>query len=437
MLTGQLEIARLASKAKEMGLTSLNKHLTLELLKEAYRLTRKDGAVGIDGQTAGEFEVNLEENLKALLEEAKSGRYKAPPVRRVYIPKGDSSTELRPLGIPTFRDKVLQRAVVMLLTPVYEQNFLDCSHGFRPGRSALKASKEVDALLFRRFNGGWVVEVDIRKYFETMDHEKLRELINLRIRDGVLLRLIGKWLKAGVVEEGQRKIAESGSPQGGVISPLLSNVYLHYVLDVWFHDVVLPRLKGAAELIRFADDFVIICKQKTDAERILAVLPKRFAKFGLSLHPDKTKLIDFSKQNRVEKDDSDDGPAETTFTFLGFTFMWGKSRKGKPTVWRKTNKDRLKRIITRIGKTCRFQRHHPIKVQQSKLNSMLTGHYNYYGVTGNFASLQKVYRSAEKQWYKWLRRRAQKKKLRWEQFNAILAKFPLRSPRILHSAYRT
>jgi RNA-directed DNA polymerase len=251
--TKQQRIAELARQSPQMGLTSLNHHIDLEWLHEAYRRTRKDGAVGVDGQTAADYERDLQGNLQSLLDRAKSGTYKAPPVRRVHIPKGGSRTETRPIGIPAFEDKVLQRAVVMALEPIYEQDFYDCSYGFRPGRSAHQA---LEALWQRTMGigGGWILEVDIRKFFDTLDHAHLRELLQYRVRDGVLLRLIGKWLNAGVLEDGTVTYPEAGSPQGGVVSPMLSNIFLHYVLDDWFEQVVQPRLQGRAFLIRYADD---------------------------------------------------------------------------------------------------------------------------------------------------------------------------------------
>ncbi len=253
--TKQQRIAELAKQMPGVGLTSLSHHIDMEWMREAYRRTRKDGAPGIDGQTAKEYEENLEENLQSLLNRAKEGdTYRAPAVRRVYIPKGDGS-EKRPIGIPTFEDKVLQRATLMALEPVYEQDFLDCSYGCRPGRSAHQALRELYTQL-SCWGGGWIVEVDIRKYFDTVDHKELREIVRKRIRDGVLLRLIGKWLKAGVLEEGRHWYPEAGTPQGGVISPLLANAYLHEVLDTWFEEEVRPRLRGRAFLVRFVDDGV-------------------------------------------------------------------------------------------------------------------------------------------------------------------------------------
>ena len=291
MSTQQQRIAERAQALPEAGFTSLAHLMDLEWLHRAFYRTRADGAVGVDGQTAEDYAADLLGNLESLLDRAKSGTYRAPPVRRVHIPKG-TGTETRPIGIPTFEDKVLQRAVVMVLETIYEQDFLDCSYGFRPGRSAHQA---LDALWRQTTNMGgcWIVEVDIRKFFDTLDHAHLRELLRQRVHDGVLLRLIGKWLNAGVLEEGDITFPEAGTPQGGVISPLLANVYLHYVLDVWFVREVQPRLRGRSFLIRYADDFVMGFACEEDARRVLEVLPKRFGKYGLTLHPDKTRLVPF------------------------------------------------------------------------------------------------------------------------------------------------
>ena len=252
MSTRRQRIAELAKQSPQMGFTSLAHLIDIDWLYEAYRRTRSDGAPGVDGQTAQDYEADLAGNLQALLDRAKSGSYRAPPVRRVHIPKG-TGPETRPLGVPTFEDKVLQRAVALVLEAVYEQDFLDCSFGFRPGRSAHQALEALRQQTMQ-MGGGWIVEVDIRKFFDTLDHAHLRDLLQLRVRDGVLLRLIGKWLNAGVLEDGDLSFPEAGTPQGGVISPLLANVYLHYVLDVWFEREVKPRLRGPAFLIRYADD---------------------------------------------------------------------------------------------------------------------------------------------------------------------------------------
>src|ERR1700722_9146940 len=284
-------IAKLAREMPQVALTTLAHHIDIDWLREAYRRTRKDGATGVDRQSADEYARKLEENLRTLLEQAKSGSYEAPPVRRVHIPKGDGS-QRRPIGIPTFEDKVLQRAVVMVLEAVYEQSFLNCSYGFRPGRSAHQALRAVQSQTVK-MAGRWVLEIDVRKFFETLDHDHLRSIVRKRVRDGMLLRLIDKWLKAGVMEGGTLTYPQAGTPQGGYVSPILVNIYLHEVLDEWFMRQVAPRLVGRAHLIRYADDAVIIFDQERDARRVLDVLTKRLAKYNLTLHPEKTRLVDF------------------------------------------------------------------------------------------------------------------------------------------------
>ena len=342
--TNQRRIAELAKQSPEMAFTSLAYFMDIDWLFEAYRKTRKRGAVGVDGVTAEQYEQDLEGNLQRLLDRAKSGSYQAPPVRRVYIPKGSSSTEVRPIGIPTLEDKILQRAVVMLLEPIYEQDFLDCSYGFRPRRSAHMAlgTLRKQAMIG---GGGWILEVDIRKFFDELSHEHLRTFLHQRVRDGVLRKLIHKWLRAGVMEDGNVSCPDAGSPQGGVISPMLSNVFLHFVLDTWFEEEVKPRLAGPAFLIRFADDFAIGVRHERDAQRLMEVIPKRFAKYGLRVHPDKTCLMCFQSPalNGGAKGVTGDSPA--TFTLLGFTHYWGKTRKGAWTIKRKTASSRFGRAV--------------------------------------------------------------------------------------------
>ena len=334
--TKQQRIAELAKRSPQMGFTSLAYLTDIDWLREAFYRTRRDGAPGVDGQTWSNYERDLEVNLPSLLDRAKSGVYRAPPVRRVHIPKAGSTTETRPIGIPTLEDKVLQRAVVMLLEPIYEQDFDAGSYGFRPGRSAHDALED----LWKRTmdsGGGWILEVDIRKFFDTLDHAHLRQFLQLRVRDGVLKRLIGKWLKAGVMESGSVSYPEAGSPQGGVISPLLANVFLHYVLDTWFRQEVQPRLRGRAHLIRCADDFVILFAHEEDARRVMEVLPKRFGKYGLTLHPDKTRLIPFRRPSHKAGGDGGNGTDRPgTFDLLGFTHYWGRTRRGGWAVMRQT-----------------------------------------------------------------------------------------------------
>jgi RNA-directed DNA polymerase len=419
-----------------MAFTSLAYLMDIDWLKEAYRRTRKDGAVGVDGVTAAEYEQDLEGNLQDLLDRAKSGTYRAPPVRRVHIPKGGSNTETRPIGIPTLEDKVLQRAVVMLLEPIYEQDFLDGSYGFRPGRSAHQALKSFrDQLMNCR--GGYVLEVDIRKFFDNLDHGHLRTFLQLRVRDGVLLRLIGKWLKAGVMEDGSVSYPDSGSPQGGVVSPLLSNVFLHYVLDLWFEQDVKPRLRDRAFLIRFADDFVIGFRDGRDARRVMEVIPKRFGKYGLTIHPTKSRLVPF----RPSSPWANDGRGEPderagTFDLLGFTHYWARSRNGYWVVKLKTAADRFSRAVRSIDSWCQANRHLPLREQQHTLNGKLRGHYAYYGVTGNGSALSRFLHEVERRWRRWLLRRNRERVLNWTPFHRILQRFPLAPVRTIHSVYR-
>ena len=433
VFTKQQRIAELANRSPQMGFTSLAYLLDIDWLREAFYRTRKDGAPGVDGQTWSGYEKDLEANLQSLLDRAKSGTYRAPPVRRVYIPKAGSPTETRPIGIPTLEDKVLQRAVVMLLEPIYEQDFDAGSYGFRPGRSAHDALED----LWKRTmdsGGGWILEVDIRKFFDTLDHAHLRQLLQLRVRDGVLKRLIGKWLKAGVMESGGVSYPDAGSPQGGVISPLAANVYLHYVLDVWFRQEVRPRLQGDAHLIRYADDFVILFTHEADARRVLEVLPKRFGKYGLTLHPDKTRLIPFCRPP-CKADGGEDGRADPpgTFDLLGFTHYWGRTRRGGWAVMRKTATKRLSRAVRSIAQWCREHRHAPVCEQHATLSQKVRGHYAYYGITGNMRMLQGFLYAVHRAWRKWLDRRNRQREMLWDRFNRLLKRYRLPPPRIVHS----
>jgi RNA-directed DNA polymerase len=435
--TKQKRIAALAKQSPEMAFTSLAYLMDIDWLKEAYRRTRKDGAVGVDGVTAEQYEQDLEVNLQSLLDRAKSGTYKAPPVRRVHIPKGGSSTETRPLGIPTLEDKVLQRAVVMLLEPIYEQDFFDCSYGFRPRRSAHQALATFrDQAMTGRPKGGWVLEVDIRKFFDNLEHRHLRQFLQLRVRDGVLLRLIDKWLNAGVMEDGNVSHPDSGTPQGGVVSPLISNVFLHYVLDQWFEQDVKPRMRQPAFLIRYADDFVIGFRDERDAQRVLEVIPQRFGKYGLTVHPTKTKLVRFRPpSSRKDRNESpDDRPG--TFDLLGFTHYWARSRNGYWVVKLKTAKDRFTRAVRSIDHWCRDNRHLPIQDQHKKLNEKLRGHYAYYGVTGNSAALARFLHEVGPRWRRWLNRRNNIRSMTWERFLVTLRRYPLAPNRAVRSTLR-
>jgi RNA-directed DNA polymerase len=421
-------IAELAKQAPEMAFTSLSHHIDIDWLREAYRRTRKDGATGVDGQSAEEYAVNLEENLRSLLDRAKSGTYRAPPVRRVHIPKGDGS-QTRPIGIPTFEDKVLQRGASMVLEAVYEQDFLDCSYGFRPGRSAHQALETLQRELVR-MAGGWVLEVDIRKFFDSLDHGHLREIVSHRVRDGVLLRLIGKWLNAGVLEGSETSFPDAGSPQGGVISPLLANIFLHEVLDEWFERDVKPRLEGRAVLIRYCDDFVIVFSSEQDARRVMAVLPKRFGKYGLELHPTKTRLVEFRRPDRRPPSEGGRPSRPGTFDLLGFTHRWGLSRRGKWVVKRKTARDRFSRALKRIAVWCRWNRHQEVKQQWEKLASKLRGHYGYYGIVGNSKGISRFREQVVHVWRKWLHRRSRRARMTWERMHKLMERYPLPAARI-------
>jgi RNA-directed DNA polymerase len=428
------QLQRIAKLAQEISgpLNNLAHHIDIEWLREAYRLTRKNGAVGVDGQTAQEYERDLDVNLQRLLDRAKSGTYEAPPVRRVEIPKPGKPNEVRLIGIPTFEDKVLQRAVAMVIGAVYEQDFSDCSWGFRPGRSAHGA---IDAIWHRtmKMHGGWIVEIDFRRFFDTLNHTRLREILSQRIRDGVLLRLIGKWLNAGVMDGNQLFHPHTGTPQGGVISPLLANIYLHEVLDDWFARRVQHRLNGQSALIRYADDAVFIFKREDDARRVLSALFGRVAEYGLELHPDKTRLVDF--RPRPKSRDPDGGTKPGSFDFLGFTHFWCRSRKGRWVIRQKTAQDRFTRAVRAANEWCNRNRHLSIKEQHRQLCWKLRGHFSYYGITGNSQALCRFHQAVHRIWRKWLNRRSQRRSMTWDRFGRVLERFPLPPPRPRLSIY--
>jgi len=409
-----------------MVFTTLAHLIDVDFLREAYRRTRKDAAPGIDGVTAKQYTQNLEENLRDLYERVRSGQYRAKPVERVWLDKEDGSK--RPIGKPVFEDKIVQRAVVMLMGAVYEQDFYDFSHGFREGHSAHQALHELRERCMG-MNIGWIVDADVSGFFDNLDHSKLREVIKQRVNDGGIIRLMGKWLSAGVIEGETLTFAEKGTPQGGVISPLLANIYLHHVLDDWFVRQVLPRMKGRVFLIRFADDFIIGCELEEDARRIKDVLPKRFGRFGLTIHPKKTKLVWFRKPR--SKDDSVNGNG--TFDFLGFTHYWAKSRRGYWVIKRETAKKRIRRAMKVFWQWCRENRHLPMKEQYRILSLKLRGYYQYYGIRGNYRKLEWVFLHVERTWRYWLSRRSHKSAISWEEFDKLRKVFPLPKPRIVHA----
>jgi RNA-directed DNA polymerase len=424
--TKRQRIAELARSKSGVALSTLHHVIDLDWMKEAYRLTRKC-APGIDGVTAADYATNLEVNLLDLLERIKSGRYQAPPVRRAYIPKADGSR--RPLGLPTFEDKVAQRAIVMVLEAVYEQDFLPCSYGFRPGRSAHQALLDLRNG-FMSHGLRWVMDLDIENYFGSISHSHLRDFLDRRVTDGVIRKMIDKWLKAGVLEDGLLRHATKGSPQGGVVSPCLSNIFLHHVLDEWFENEVKPRLKGKSTLVRFADDAVMAFADFHDAKRVLDVLGERLARYELTLHPDKTRFVDFRSYRSDGKDHPEtDG---SSFTFLGFCHVWGKSRKGKNVVRQVTAKQRYARALAAVTDWCRQHRHLPIPEQHSQLVAKMRGHYAYYGISGNFRRLLWYAQQVARIWQKWLSRRDRRHRLPWDRFADFLKRHPLPAARIVH-----
>ena len=418
-------IAQQAVQYPQMVFTTLAHHMDVEWLREAYRLTPKDRAAGVDGVTAKQYAENLEENLGDLHERLRSGRYFAPPVERAWLDKEDGSK--RPIGKPTFEDKIVQRAVVMLLGAIYEQEFHDFSYGFRPERSAHQALQVLREQCFK-MNIGWIVDADVTGFFDNLDRKLLREFIRQRVNDGGILRLIGKWLKAGVLEGDILRYPEKGTPQGGVVSPMLGNIFLHHVLDEWFVKEVKPRMKGRCFLIRFADDFIIGCELEADARRILEVLPKRFARFGLTTHPEKTALIRFTKLDSDSESDSGNG----TFDFLGFTHFWARSRRGHWVIKRHTASKRIRRAMKSLWQWCRSNRHRPLKEQHRILCQKLRGHFQYYAIRGNYWKLETIFLHAKEAWRYWLSRRSNRSYIPWEKFERLLRTYPLPRPRILH-----
>jgi group II intron reverse transcriptase/maturase len=431
--TKQQRIAEIARQRPQERLSALNHYLDVEWLAEAYHRVRKDSAPGVDGQTVADYGQHLEGNLHSLLHRAKSGTYVAPPVKRIHIPKDERET--RPMGMPTTEDKVLGRAVVRLLERIYEEAFYDFSYAFRPGRSAHQAL-EAFWQQGTRLGVRWVLEVDIRKYFDSVNRKRLLELVGTRIGDGVVMRLLSKWLHAGVMEAGQLHYDPAGTPQGSVLSPLLSNIYLHEVFDRWFAEVVRERMAGRVFAVRYADDLVIGFTHRRDAERVYRVLFQRFEKYGLKLHPEKTRLVPFARPETTGPDGA--GPDEPgTLDFLGFTHYWGKSRKGYWVIKRQTAAKRLRRTLRAIGDWCRTHRHRGMFDQFRALVRKLEGHYAYYGITGNGPSLNQARTEAVKLWHKWLRRRSREARaMTWERMNQLLKEtFVFPYARVVHSIY--
>ena len=420
MPTSLQGIAKKAESQKGYRFRNLYGMLDEDFLKQCWRDIRKDAASGVDQVSAQEYEQHLEEHIHCLVERLKKKQYRAKLVRRHYIPKGDGTQ--RPLGIPAVEDKLLQLAVARLLEAIYEQDFLRCSYGYRPQVGALDAVDTLTVKLqFGRY--AWVVEADITKFFDTIDHDWMMRMLAERIDDGALLRLIRKWLKAGVLDtDGQVLHPVTGTPQGGTVSPILANVCLHYVLDLWFEKVVKQHCRGEACLVRYADDFVCAFEEQADAERFYTVLGQRLEKFGLELSGAKTRIIPFSRHRLA---------GTTSFEFLGFEFRWGKDRKGKDHLKRRTARKKLRNALKRFTAWCKENRHLRLPVLFQRLNAKLRGYYNYYGVHGNAASLKQFFNSAMRILLKWLNRRSQRHSYTWQGYKAVLERFKVARPRIV------
>jgi RNA-directed DNA polymerase len=418
---GLLRVAERAKQDPNARLLALAHHLDEPALVRAYRRLRKDAAVGVDGVTVDEYGQRLEDKVRALHRRMKAGQYRHQPIRRVHIPKEGSKT--RPIGVSTVEDKIVQGAIRELLEAIYEQDFLPCSYGFRPGRSAHDALRTLDREL-RTGAVGYVLEADIVSFFDSIDRKVLMEMLRERIADESLMRLVGKCLHVGVLEGSDYSEPEVGTAQGSVLSPLLGNVYLHHVLDRWFEQEVRGRLRGRATLVRYADDFVILFEQREDAERVHAVIGRRLARFGLTLHPEKTRMFPF----QPPRDGGGKGTA--SFDFLGFTLLWQRTLRGKWAVALKTRRVRLRRAILAAADWCRRHRHWTVKDQHATLSRKLHGHFNYFGVNGNVRSLSRLKHWVERIWRKWLARRGQRARMSWRRFREILGRYPLPRPRV-------
>jgi len=417
--TSLLGIAKKARSEKRYRFRNLYRELNEEMLRDSWRLLRKDAALGVDRVSAAEYEANLEGNIHQLVERLKRKSYRARLVRRQYISKGDGG--MRPLGIPALEDKLLQLAVKRLLEAIYEQDFLTCSYGYRPRVGALEA---VDQLTVKLQFGGYhhVVEADIKGFFDNLSHEWLMRMLGERIDDQAILRLIKKWLKAGVLDtDGKVLRPEGGTPQGGIISPILANVYLHYALDLWFEIVFQRSCRGGAFLVRYADDFVCGFGRAEEAQRFYGELEERLRKFGLELAAGKTRVIPFSRYRR----------GETSFDFLGFEFRWGTDREGQARLKRRTSRKKFRNSVKRVAEWCKQNRHRRVGEQFQRLNAKLRGYYNYYGVRGNYASLNEFFQQVQRLHLKWLNRRSQRQSYNWAGYRELLRHFALARPRIV------
>lgn len=425
VLTSLQAIAKKASERPEYRFRDLFRLLNEEMLKDSWHYIRKNAACGVDRVSAAEYEQNLDGNIHQLVEELKRKRYRAKNVLRRYIPKGNG--KLRPLGIPATQDKLLQIAVKRILEAIFEQDFLHCSYGYRPGVGILDAVDKLTVKLqFGKYN--YLVEADISGYFDNIDHTWLLKMLAERVDDKSFLWLIEKWLKAGVLEtDGKVLHPDTGTPQGGIVSPILANIYLHFALDLWFQKVVVPRCSGEACLIRYADDFVCAFEKEEDAKRFYQTLGERLKKFNLELSAEKTHIIPFSPSEPMGK---------TSFNFLGFEFRWGKDRAGKPHVDKRTARKSLRNSLTRFKLWFKENRHHRLPDLFRLLNTKLTGYFNHFGVHGNLQSLEFFYYQTIRLVWKYLNRRSQRKSYNWDGFKQLLAQFGVVKPHIVNRPRR-
>lgn len=429
MSPGLQKVAERARKDPATKFYSLAHLIDAVMLRRSYGRLRKNAAVGVDGVTKEKYGQELGRNLQSLHERMKAKKYRHQAIRRVHIPKTNGKS--RPIGISTTEDKVVQTALREVLETIYEQDFYSFSYGFRPGRSAHGA---VHALTRAVDEGkaNVILEIDLAGYFDSIDREKLVEILQKRVGDESVLRLIRKCLHVGILDGEEFSRPERGTVQGSTLSPLLGNIYLHYVLDEWFEEEVKPRLRGKAVLVRYADDGVFGFERRDDAERVKVVLEKRLAKFGLSLNLDKTRLLNFRKPSRSQQD----GKGPSTFEFLGFLWYYRRVRAGWWSVACKTMRARITRAIRSVYDWCRSHRCLPVKEQHAALTARLRGHYNYFGISGNVRSLEKVAFHAQCGWYKWLNRRSQRARLNGKRYQDMLRTFPLPKPRVVVNIWR-
>jgi RNA-directed DNA polymerase len=426
--TGLARVRERARRDPHGRMLSLSHHIDVEALRRAYHRIRRDAAVGVDGVTVEEYGRDLERKLGDLHGRMKAMKYRHQPIRRVHIPKANGKT--RPIGVSTTEDKIVQGALRELLEAIYEQDFLECSYGFRPGRSAHDAIQALNRSIGRG-EASFILEADIESFFDSVDRPKLREVLGERIGDKSLMRLVGKCLHVGVLDGAEFHTPEEGTAQGSILSPLLGNIYLHHAVDVWYEREVKPRMRGRSCLVRYADDLVFGFERRDDAERVMEVLGKRLARYGLRLATDKTRMLDF----RRPPDDQQGGKGPSTFDFLGFTHYWRRSRQGKWHQAWKTRKKSLHKAIVALQDWCRNNRHLPIPVQHAALARRILGHFNYFGVNGNTKALSLILYRVGRAWRDWLRRRSQRTRMTWERFNRMLREMPFPKVRVYRNLW--